>query len=125
VLGLVPFGVHLTPLPSPGGLPFPFTLQPATSPDGHGAPENHGTEYFLSSFDITSPKNSKVSVWAMTNTDTLNAAAGIPGFTTVAVNTETYVRPVFASQKAGPIPLGRAWASPRVLSIPMISACNK
>jgi hypothetical protein len=112
VLGLVPFGVHLTPLPSPGGLPFPFSLQPATSPDGHGAPENHGTEYFLSSFDFTSRENSKVSVWAMTNTDTLNAAAGIPGFTTVAVNTETYVLPVLASQKAGPIPLGKSLGQP-------------
>jgi hypothetical protein len=112
VLGIVPFGVHLTPLPSPGGLPFPFSLQPATSPDGHGAPENAGTEYFVSSFDINSPENSKVSVWALTNTDTLNAAAGIPGFTTLAVGTETYVLPVLASQKAGPIPLGKSLGQP-------------
>ena len=112
VLGIAPFGVHLTPLPSPGGIPFPFSLQPAASPDGHGAPENGGTEYFLSSFDITSPENSKVSVWALTNTDTLNAAAGIPGFTTLAVSTETYVLPVAASQKAGPIPLGKSLGQP-------------
>jgi hypothetical protein len=112
VLGIVPFGVHVTPLPSSGGLPFPFSLQPAASPDGHGAPENGGTEYFLSSYDITSRANSKVSVWAMTNTDTLNATPGIPGFTTSAVRTETYVLPVLASQKAGPIPLGKSQGQP-------------
>jgi hypothetical protein len=112
VLGIAPFGVHLTPLPSSGGLPFPFSLQPAASPDGHGAPENGGTEYFLSSYDINSTANSKVSVWALTNTDTLDAAAGIPSFTTVAVSTETYVLPVAASQKVGPIPLGKSLGQP-------------
>jgi hypothetical protein len=112
VLGIVPFGVHLTPLPSSGGLPFPFSLQPAASPDGHGAPDNGGTEYFLSSYDFTSVANSKVSVWAMTNTDTLDATPGIPGFTTLAVSTETYVLPVLASQKAGPIPLGKSLGQP-------------
>jgi hypothetical protein len=112
VLGIAPFGVHLTPLPSPGGLPFPFSLQPAASPDGHGAPENRGTEYFLSSYNIDSPTNSKVSLWALTDTDTLSAAAGIPGFTTLAVSTETYVLPVAASQKVGPIPLGKSLGQP-------------
>jgi hypothetical protein len=112
VLGIVPFGIHLTPLPSPGGLPFPFSLQPAASPDGQGASVNGGTEYFLSSYDIGSQTNSKVSVWALTNTDTLNAAAGIPGFTTLAVNTETYVLPIPASQKIGPIPLGKSMGQP-------------
>lgn len=106
ILGLTPFGLHLTPLPGGGGLPYPFSLQPSASPDGHGAPENGGTEYFVSSYDINSLVNNKVSVWAMTDTDTLNAAAGLPGFTTVAVNTETYVVPVVSAQKAGPIPLG-------------------
>ena len=112
VLGIVPFGVHITPLPSGGGLPFPFSLQPAASPDGHGSPENGGTEYFVSSFDIFSQANSKVSVWAMTHTDTLNVASGIPGFTTLAVNTETYVLPIPAPQKVGPIPQGKSLGSP-------------
>jgi hypothetical protein len=111
-LGIAPFGLHITPLPAGGGLPFPFSLQPAISPDGHGAPENGGTEYFVSSYDIDSTENSKVSVWAMTDTDTLDAAAGIPGFTTVAVSTETYVLPIFASQKPGPIPLGKSMGQP-------------
>jgi hypothetical protein len=112
VLGLAPFGVHLTPLSSLGGSVLPFSLQPAASPDGHGAPENGGTEYFLSSYDINSLANSKVSVWALTNTDTLNAAAGIPGFTTLTVSTENYVVPVAASQKVGPIPLGKSLGQP-------------
>ena len=111
-LGITPFGVHITPLPLGGGGPFPFSLQPSISPDGHGAPENGGTEYFVSSYDIGSATNSKVSVWAMTDTDTLDAAAGIPSFTTVAVSTETYVLPIFASQKAGPIPLGKSMGQP-------------
>lgn len=112
VLGLVPFGFHITPLPSPGGLPDPFSLQPATSPDGHGSSANNGTEYFVSSYDISSVANNKVSVWAMTNTDTLNSAPGMPGFTTVAVKTETYVLPVVATQKPGPIPLGESLGQP-------------
>src|SRR3984893_15900704 len=112
VLGIVPYGVHITPLPSGGGLPRPFSLQPAASPDGHGSPENGGNEYFVSSFDIFSQANSKVSVWAMTHTDTLNVASGIPGFTTLAVNTETYVLPIPAPQKVGPIPQGKSLGSP-------------
>lgn len=112
VLGIVPFGVHITPLPSPGGVPFPFSLQPSVSPDGNGASENGGTEYFVSTFDDFSLVNSKVSVWAMTDTDTLNAEVGIPGFTTLAVNTETFALPVFASQKPGPIPLGKSMGQP-------------
>ena len=107
VLGLIPFGVHLAPLPAPGG-PLPFSLHPATSPSGQGAAANGGTEYFVSSYDITSPTNSKVSLWALTNTDTLTAVPGVPGFTTLAVNTEPYVVPIPASQKAGPIPLGKS-----------------
>ena len=51
-------------------------------------------------------------MWALTDTDTLNAAAGIPGFTTLAVSTETYVLPVAASQKVGPIPLGKSLGQP-------------
>jgi hypothetical protein len=112
VLGTTPFGVHLTPLPAGGGLPFPFSLQPAASPTGHGDSRNGGTEYFVSSYDIGSVGNSKVSVWAMTQTDTLDAEAGIPGFTTLAVNTESYFLPIFASQKAGPIPLGKSMGQP-------------
>jgi hypothetical protein len=111
-LGIAPFGVHITPLTTGGGLPEPFSLQPSTSPDGHGAPENGGTEYFVSSYDIGSAENNMVSVWAMTHTDTLNAEAGIPGFTTVAVSTETYVIPGAASQKAGSIPLGKSMGQP-------------
>jgi hypothetical protein len=108
VLGIVPFGVHITPLPASGGLPFPFSIHPALSPDGLGDSRNGGTEYFVSSYDLFSPENNMVSVWAMTNTDTLNAEFGIPSFTTVAIRTETYVVPISASQKAGPIPLGKS-----------------
>ena len=111
-LGIAPFGLHITPLLAEGGLPEPFSLQPSVSPDGHGAPENGGTEYFVSSYDIDSTTNNKVSVWAMTDTDTLGAVVGIPGFTTVAVSTETYVIPGRASQKAGPIPLGKSLGQP-------------
>ena len=112
VLGIVPFGVHITPLPASGGLPFPFSVHPALSPDGQGDSANGGTEYFVSSYDFFSAENSKVSVWAMTNTDTLNAQVGIPSFTTVAVNTETYFVPIEASQKPGPIPLGKSLGQP-------------
>lgn len=112
VLGITPFGIHLTPLSSPGGSPYPFSLQPSISPDGQGDSSNGGSEYFVSSFDITSLVNSKVSIWAMTGTDTLTAAFGLPGFTNSFVNTESYVVPDSASQKAGPIPLGKSLGEP-------------
>jgi len=111
-LGISPFGVHLTPLPAGGGGPYPFSLQPSISPSGHGAPQNGGTEYFVSSYDIDSLENTRVSVWAMTDTDTLDAQAGLPGFTTVSVPTEPYFLPVVASQKAGPIPYGKSVGQP-------------
>ena len=112
MLGITPFGVHITPLSSPGGVPFPFSLQPSISPDCNGASDNGGTEYFVSTYDDFSLANNKVSVWAMTDTDTLNAEVGIPGFTTLAVNTESFTLPVFASQKPGPIPLGKSMGQP-------------
>lgn len=112
VLGLEPYGLHWTPLPSPGPLPIPFSLQPSASPDGHGDSANGGTEYFVSSYDISALKNNKVSVWAMTNTDTFGPVLGDPAFTTVAVNTESYVIPIAASQKPGPIPLGKSLGQP-------------
>jgi hypothetical protein len=87
-------------------------LQPSISPDGNGASENGGTEYFVSTYDDFSLENHKLSVWAMTETDTLNAEVGIPGFTTLAVNTENYALPVVASQKPGPIPLGKSMGQP-------------
>ncbi|HXY09356.1 MAG TPA: hypothetical protein VEI52_16050 [Terriglobales bacterium] len=112
VLGIAPFGVHITPLPASGGVPFPFSVHPALSPDGQGDSANGGTEYFVSSYDLFSAQNNKVSVWAMTNTDTLAAEIGIPSFTTVAVVSESYVVPILASQKAGPIPLGMSLGQP-------------
>jgi hypothetical protein len=112
VLGIAPFGVHITPLPASGGFPFPFSVHPALSPEGQGDSANGGTEYFLSAYNISSTENNMVSVWAMTNTDTLNAEVGIPGFTAVAVSTESYVVPIVASQKPGPIPLGKSLGQP-------------
>ena len=93
-------------------MPFPFSVHPALSPDGQGDSANGGTEYFVSSYDLFSAQNNKVSVWAMTNTDTLAAEIGIPSFTTVAVVSESYVVPILASQKAGPIPLGMSLGQP-------------
>ena len=125
VLGISPFGVHITPLPSPGGVPFPFSLQPSISPDGNGAAENGGTEYFVSTYDDFSLENHKVSVWAMTRPTPSTPRSGYPASrlwqSTRRIMRYQWLRP----KNPGPFRWARAWASRRGRSTPVMSACNK
>lgn len=104
-----PFVLH-------GGLPpvfradgsLPFSVQPSNDTRGNeGA--HFGTEYFLSSFDITAALENKLVVWALQNTALLNSS---PGPTTVfhlfrnVIASEVYGVPPDARQKIGTLPLG-------------------
>jgi len=90
-----------------------FTVWPATSPAGQYSTERNGTEYFLSTIagdgsETGNPTGTarRIGLWALTNTASLNTASPALGITSRPINSETYVFPPKAEQKAGDIPLG-------------------
>jgi len=91
-----------------------FTVWPATSPAGQYSSERNGTEYLLSSIagdgsETGNPTGTarRIGVWALTNTASLNTPAPSLGVTSDLTNSETYVFPPKADQKAGDFPLGQ------------------
>ena len=81
-----------------------FSIQPAAVPPG-GSFEtgNGGTEYFVSSLDVTGTLADRLAVWALTNTSSLDTTPDLHlsfQFTT----TEVYGQPPSAQQKPGPTP---------------------
>ena len=86
------------------GMPFAFSIQPATVPPGGSFATN--TEYFLSALDFTNTVDNRLVVWALTGTDTLNSATPSLSLVNAVVDTQSYGAPPQAQQKAGPFPLG-------------------
>lgn len=89
-----------------------FTVWPATSPAGQYSTERNGTEYMLSTIagdgsESGNPTGTarRLGLWAITNTGSLNSAAPALGITSRLINSQTYVYPPAADQKAGNIPL--------------------
>jgi hypothetical protein len=89
-----------------------FTVWPATSPVGQYSNERNGTEYFLSTIagdgsETGNPTGTarRIGLWALTNTASLNSASPALGITSRLINSQTYVFPPTADQKAGNIPL--------------------
>ena len=82
------------------GMPFAFSIQPATVPPGGSFATN--TEYFLSALDFTNTVDNRLVVWALTGTDNLATASLV----NAVVDTQSYGAPPQAQQKAGPFPLG-------------------
>ncbi len=88
-----------------------FTVWPATSPVGHYSSELNGTEYFLSSIADVCPlpycTARRIGLWAVTNTASLDSATPALGIASRTINSQTYVDPPKANQKAGDFPLGQ------------------
>ena len=88
-----------------------FTVWPATSPIGQYSNERNGTEYFLSTIADVCPEAyctaKRIGLWALTNTASLNSATPALGLTSRTINSQTYVDPPKANQKAGDFPLGQ------------------
>jgi hypothetical protein len=90
------------------------TLQPATTPDAAYNTANRGTEYFLSGFDcvasaacaIAQGQFNRITVWALTNTASLDTATPAPHLTRQDIQVDVYGSPVPMTQRPGPIPLG-------------------
>ena len=97
--------VHLSGLSAPGGARA-FSIQPATSPtlEDYDA-EDNGTEFFLSSFSTLQVFANQVTVWALTNTSSLNSATPNLSLSNLLIPTENYTLSVVATQKTGPTPL--------------------
>lgn len=83
------------------GLPFAFSIQPATVPPG--GTFAHNTEFFVSALDFTNTVDNRLVVWAMTGTDDLSTAKLVNS----VVNTQSYGAPPQAQQAPGPFPLGQ------------------
>jgi hypothetical protein len=98
-----------------GGLAY--SVQPATTPAGHDETANNGTEYFLSGLDFgvapaLGTRETRLAVWALTNTATLTGATPAVSLTNTVIDTELYAQPPNATQKAGPTPLADLVHSP-------------
>jgi len=110
--GVLPTVVHLSGLSVPNG-GRAFSVQPATSPDLQEYDgDNGGTEFFVSSFNTRVFFNNQVTVWALTNTSSLDQTAPNVNLINLAINSETYSVPPDATQKPGPIPLGSMVGNP-------------
>ncbi len=86
---------------------FP-SVHPSSNTRGNEA-AHFGTEYFLSSFDITSALENKLVVWALQNTSLLNSPPGPHTkfhFFRKVISSEVYGVPPDASQKQGTLKLG-------------------
>lgn len=86
------------------GMPFAFSIQPATVPPGGSFATN--TEYFVSALDFTNTVDNRLVVWALTGTDTLNSATPTLSLVNAVVDTQSYGAPPQAQQKPGTFPLG-------------------
>jgi hypothetical protein len=88
------------------GLPFAFSIQPATVPPGGTFATN--TEYLVSALDFTNTVDDRLVVWALTGTDTLNSATPVLSLVNAVVDTQSYGAPPDAQQKPGAFPLGQS-----------------
>jgi len=88
-----------------------FTVWPATSSGNTFEGSHGGTEYFLSSEAVfqDSHVDSRLRLWAVSNTSSLDAAPAL-GISATVVNTIPYAIPGRANQKAGDFPQGQCLA---------------
>ncbi len=89
-----------------------FSIQPATvPPNGTFELGDGGTEYLVSSLDFNATLDNRLTVWALTNTSSLD---GTPNLTLSkrVITTEVYGQSPDAQQEPGPTPLLDALAAP-------------
>lgn len=82
-----------------------FSVHPSfVPPGGSFATDSGGTEYFVSSLDFTNTLDNRLTVWALTNTSSLDSTPNL-ALTNTVINTEIYGAPPSTDQKPGPTPL--------------------
>ncbi len=95
---------------------YEFAIQPATTPPGASYfVGNSGVQYFVSSYARYAVNNS-LSVWAMSNTASLDTANPSLLLTQIVVPTLTYTIPDVSTQRSGPLPYGSSLAPPSPLA---------
>lgn len=83
---------------------FEFAISPAVTPPGASYSLGQGgVEFFVSSIATGA---SSLSVWAMTNTSSLDSASPHPALARMVVPTQPYTPPPNALQRPGPLPYG-------------------
>lgn len=87
-----------------------FTVQPMQVPPGDTYPGNR--QYFLSSTDFDTVRESKIGVWALSNTDSLTNAQPRVRLTRRTVPSLPYVFEPRTEQRQGRNPLGDAIGEP-------------
>jgi hypothetical protein len=88
-----------------GGLDCWASVRPASSPT-NGDTRFGGVEYLLSALDFANVHDNRIGIWAVTNTSSIRSDNPSIGLQEATLNSEAYIFPGFARQKAGPIPLG-------------------
>jgi len=108
----------------PTGNPFaseeggiPYSLQPATSPTPSDWDQtNDGTEYLEQALDFVNAGDTRIGVWAITHTKSLDSGTPAPVLAPPAiVVSEPYGAPPPAKQAPGPHPLGEFLGDPEEL----------
>jgi hypothetical protein len=114
-LTVVQFDTGANPAGNPDGLAG-FTLIPASTPDAVYPGAQGGTEYLLSSTDLTEgisrSSGNQLEIWALTNTKSLDSANPNLTLQGSAITVNTFSPPPQADQKAGVFPLGQSLADP-------------
>ena len=81
-----------------------FSIQPAAVPPGGTFESGQGgTEYLVSTFHNF--LDNRLTVWALTNTSSLNTASPSLTLVNAVINTESYGVPPATDQESGPTPL--------------------
>lgn len=113
--GVTTIGGLFIPAPIPLAEGVAYSMQPAASPDGVFDTDNGGTEFMMSALDFGGVGDTRIAVWALTDTcaipsTTISPCGGAVGLTVPPplVRMGPYADPPPAAQEAGPIPYGDA-----------------
>ncbi len=94
--------------------PIAFTVQPANNPAGAYDRSSDGTQYLLSTRDMSGTIDNQLDVWAVTNTSAIASGHGTPRLRHLQLTSQTYACDCLAgapaggaTQKAGDYPLGQ------------------
>ncbi len=83
-----------------------YSIVPANS-DGAYLATTGGTFYSLSNVTFTTSGGDQIAVWQFTHTDVVSTGVGHVTGSMTLVTTKPYTEPPYASQKSGPLPLGK------------------
>jgi hypothetical protein len=84
---------------------YAYSVQPAIVPaDGSFDTDNGGTEFFVSALDFTNTLDNRLTVWALTNTSSLDSTPDLT-LSRKVITTEVYGIAPSTQQKPGPTPL--------------------